>query len=96
MATFPDMVYRVPGLHRASGGYTYDYRGVSDADELSDALAAGWFRTIAEAIAGEVADEVIAEAETRAALEVRAKALGVSFNWKTSDAALAERIAAAS
>jgi hypothetical protein len=32
--------------------------------------------------------------ESRDALEAKAKDLGVSFNWKTSDTVLAERIAA--
>ena len=43
------------------------------------------------------AQEAVADIadETREALEVKAKALGVSFNSRTSDKVLAERIAAA-
>jgi hypothetical protein len=42
-----------------------------------------------------IAKEVPAEEPDRAALEAKAKELGVSFNWKTSDEVLAARIAEA-
>ena len=71
------------------------------------AIDEGWHLSIEDAIAaldaGEVIDEV-AEAKAvladidgdlRAALEAEAKALKVSFNARTSDKVLAERIAAA-
>ena len=107
MSNFPDMVYRVPGLHRGPRGVTYDYLGVNNADEMEAAFAVGWHPTIADAMGVKKAKAVIAEvteaqeavagidAVTRDQLEAQAKALGVSFNWKTSDAVLAERIAAA-
>lgn len=107
MADYPDMVYRVPGLHRGPRGFTFDFLGVDDAEAMKAALASGWHRTIEGAIAGEKVDPVIAEideakavladidGELREALEIEAKALGVSFNSRTSDKVLAERIAAA-
>lgn len=106
MTDFPEIVYRVPGLHRGQNGETFDYRGVNDAGELQEALAEGWRLTMDEAIAGVDAQAVVAEAveaqdaadavtdETREALEAKAKALGVSFNSRTSDAVLIQRIAA--
>jgi hypothetical protein len=107
MTAFPEMVYRVPGLHRGQNGETYSYLGVNDQAELDEALAAGWHLTMPEAIAAvdaqAVVDEVVeaqeaVEAvtdETRDVLEAKAKALGVSFNSRTSDATLIQRIAAA-
>lgn len=107
MSNFPDMVYRVPGLHRGPRGATYSFLGVNDADELKAALADGWHRTIEEAMGVKKAKAVIAEVaeaqeavadiepETRDALEAKAKELGVSFNARTKDDVLAERIAAA-
>jgi len=107
MTAFPEMVYRVPGLHRGQNGETYSYLGVNDQAELDEALASGWHLTMPEAIAAvdaqAVVDEVVeaqeaVEAvtdETRDVLEAKAKALGVSFNSRTSDATLIQRIAAA-
>lgn len=107
MTAFPEIVYRVPGLHRGQNGETYSYLGVNDAAELQAALAAGWHLTMPEAIAAVNAQSVVAEVveaqeavdavtdETRDVLEAKAKALGVSFNSRTSDAKLIERIAAA-
>lgn len=107
MATFPDIVYRVPGPHYGADGKGYAYLGVNDAEELKAALAEGWHRTMAEAMGKREAEAVVAEVieaqeavadiapETREALEAKAKALGVSFNARTRDEVLAERIAAA-
>lgn len=107
MTAFPEMVYRVPGLHRGQNGETYSYLGVHNQAELDEALAAGWHLTMPEAIAAVDAQAVVDEVveaqeavetvtdETRDVLEAKAKALGVSFNSRTSDAKLIERIAAA-
>lgn len=108
MSEYPDMVYRVPGLHNTGGGQTFDYRGVNDQDELDTALADGWRRTLDEAIdATPTADDVIeavSEAQdaidavtpaTRDELEQKARDLGIGFNARTSDAVLAQRIAEA-
>lgn len=105
MSDFPTIVYRVPGRHWGPNGATYDYRGVADQAEFSAALADGWHETIMGAVG---ADRVIEAAEaledaindvspaTRDELEQRAKALGVSFNKRTADAVLVQRIAEAS
>lgn len=107
MTDFPTMVYRSPGLHRATGGHTYDFKGIDDAEALDAALKAGWRLTVPEAVAGVEAQAVIKEVieaqeaidnvspATRAELEQKAKELGIGFNWKTSDEALAQRIAEA-
>lgn len=108
MSEFPDMVYRVPGLHNTGGGETFDYKGVNDQDELDAALADGWHRTLPDAIGAVVSAaeviEAVSEAQdaiddvtpaTRDELEQKAKELGVSFNSRTSDAVLAQRIAEA-
>jgi hypothetical protein len=107
MSQFPDIMYRVPGRHYGADGRGFDYIGVNTAEEVLAAIDEGWHLSIEDAIAaldaGEVIDEV-AEAKAvladidgdlRAALEAEAKALKVSFNARTSDKVLAERIAAA-
>lgn len=107
MSQFPDIMYRVPGRHYGAEGRGFDYIGVNTAEEVLAAIDEGWHLSIEDAIAaldaGEVIDEV-AEAKAvladidgdlRAALEAEAKALKVSFNARTSDKVLAERIAAA-
>lgn len=107
MSQFPDIMYRVPGRHYGADGRGFDYIGVNTAEEVLAAIDEGWHLSIEDAIAtldaGEVIDEV-AEAKAvladidgdlRAALEAEARALKVSFNARTSDKVLAERIAAA-
>ena len=105
MSDFPTMVYRTPGLHRASGGLTFDYRGIDDAGALKDALADGWRLSLHEAIAGVEAVAIIAEVveameaiddvspATRDELEQKARELGIGFNARTTDKVLAQRIA---
>jgi hypothetical protein len=103
MSDFPTIVYRVPGPHYGADGRGFDYKGVNDGNEFSAALANGWHETMQAAMAGGVIDEVAEAADAvsdvtdgaRAAMEIEAKALGVSFNARTSDKVLAERIAAA-
>lgn len=46
---FPTIVYRCPGPHSIKGG-SYDYLGVKDQAGLDDALKAGWFKTMPEAL----------------------------------------------
>lgn len=105
MTDFPTIVYRTPGMHRAGGGATYDYKGVADADALGTALKAGWRLTLPEAIASVSAKAVLKEVieaqeaiddvspATRDELEQKAKELGIGFNARTSDTVLAQRIA---
>jgi hypothetical protein len=102
---FPTLLYRVPGKHFGN----YDYKGAPDEEAYEALKAAGWHDSIEEARSvGKVVDaakEVVAASEelaeavddispaTRDELETKAKELGLGFNWKTSDEALAKRIA---
>lgn len=107
MTRFPTIVYRVPGNIKRPKGGTYSYRGAKDRAEFDTLLAKGWYPSYYDAVAGKQAKKVIEAAEafedaidevsepTREELETKAKELGVSFNKRTSDKKLAERIAAA-
>ena len=102
---FPTIMYRVPGPHKKPRGGTYGYRGADDQEAFDTLLAKGWFPSYAEAVAGKVSKKAIAKVEedpidevsapTREELETKAKELGVSFNARTSDKKLSERIAEA-
>lgn len=108
MTDFPTMVYRVPGLHRGPDGHTFDYCGIGDANALKVALADGWRETLTEAIGSVSAKVAVTEMQeakeaasdvspiARDELEQTAKALGVSFNARTKDEVLIQRIAEAS
>lgn len=107
MTSFPTMVYRVPGPHKKPRGGTYKTTGAADKAEFDELLKKGWFPSYEEAAAGKIAGKIIEAAEafedavdevsapTRDELETKAKELGVSFNARTSDKKLAERIAEA-
>lgn len=107
MSNFPTIMYRVPGPHKKPRGGTYRTTGAVDKAEFDALLKKGWFPSYEEAAAGKIANEIIKAAEafedavdevsdpTRDELETKAKELGVSFNARTSDKKLAERIAAA-
>lgn len=107
MTDFPTIVYRTPGMHRAGGGATYDFKGVDDDDALDVAIKAGWRLTLGEAVASVAATAVLKEVieaqeaiddvspATRDELEQKAKELGIGFNARTSDTVLAQRIAGA-
>lgn len=107
MSSFPTIMYRVPGPHKKPRGGTYRTTGAADKAEFDALLKKGWFPSYEEAAAGKIANEIIKAAEafedavdevsdpTRDELETKAKELGVSFNARTSDKKLAERIAAA-
>ena len=107
MSNFPTIMYRVPGPHKKPRGGTYRTTGAADKAEFDALLKKGWFPSYEEAAAGKIANEIIKAAEdfedavdevsdpTRDELETKAKELGVSFNSRTSDKKLAERIATA-
>lgn len=107
MTDFPTIMYRVPGPHKKPRGGTYRTTGAADKAEFDALLKKGWFPSYEEAAAGKIANEIIKAAEafedavdevsdpTRDELETKAKELGVSFNSRTSDKKLAERIEAA-
>lgn len=85
---FPTLVYKCPGNHHCMGG-TYDYQGVADEAALDLAMTNGWFLTLPEAIAGEADD---GSAPTRGELEAKASDLGIKFDGRTTDKALASKI----
>jgi hypothetical protein len=107
MTNFPTIMYRVPGPHKKPRGGTYAYRGAADQGEFDALISKGWFPSYEDAAAGKTAGKIIEAAEafddsvdevsdpTREELEAKAKELGVSFNTRTSDKKLAERIAEA-
>ena len=107
MTDFPTILYKTPGPHKKPRGGTYKTTGAVDKAEFDELLKKGWFPSYEEAAAGKIAGKIIEAAEafedavdevsapTRDELETKAKELGVSFNARTSDKKLAERIAAA-
>ena len=105
---FPAPLYSTPGPYRKGKGLkTYRVAGAKDQEQYDAMIANGWFPSYEEAVAGKVADAIVEAAEafedavddvsgpTREELEQKAEELGVSFNKRTSDKKLAERIAAA-
>ena len=102
MTDFPTILYRVPGPHKKPRGLTYAYTGAEDQEQFDALIAKGWSASYQdaankldkkpEAKAVEI-DEV--SGPTREELELKAKELGVSFNARTSDITLSDRITAA-
>jgi hypothetical protein len=102
MTDFPTIVYRTPGPHKKPRGKTYAYRGAADQEAFDALIAKGWSASYEEAVskldkkpnakAVEI-DEV--SGPTREEMEIKAKELGVSFNARTSDITLSDRITAA-
>ncbi len=107
MTDFPTIVYLTPGPYKKPRGKTYAYRSAVDQEAFDALIAKGWSASYEEAISEKRADAIIATAEafedavdevsdaTRDELEAKAKELKVSFNTRTSDKKLAERIALA-
>lgn len=91
---FPTIVYRCPGDHHRAGG-TYGFLGVSDSAGLSLALSSGWFLTLPEAIAGVANEAEDTSAPTREEMAIKAVELGIKFDGRTTDKALADKITAA-
>ena len=103
MTDFPTIMYRTPGPHKKPRGKTYAYKGAADQAEFDALLNRGWFPSYEDAVVGKIvaAVEALDDAldmvtpATRDELEAKAKELGVSFNARTSDKTIAERIASA-
>ena len=105
MTDFPTILYRTPGPFKKPRGGTYATIGCEDKEAFDALIAKGWFASYEEAKGGKSATEIIKSAEafedaidevsdaTRDELEAKAKELNVSFNARTSDKKLAERIA---
>ena len=99
MIDFPTIMYRTPGPHKKPRGKTYAYKGAADQAEFDALLGRGWFPSYEDAVVGKIV-AVVSEIDavspaTRDELEAKAKELGVSFNARTSDKTIAERIASA-
>jgi hypothetical protein len=104
---FPTIVYRTPGPFKKPRGGTYAIRPAADKEAFDALIAKGWSASYEEAVSEKRADAIIEKAEafedavdevsdaTRDELEAKAKELKVSFNARTSDKKLAERIASA-
>ena len=99
MTDFPTILYRTPGPHKKPRGGTYKTIGAADQEAFDDLTSKGWFPSYEDAVAGTIKavekpiDEV--SAPTRHELESKAGELGISYDGRTSDKKLAERIAKA-
>lgn len=91
---FPTIVYRCPGDHQRAGG-TYAYKGISEQAHLVSALAEGWFLTLPEAIDGKACEVEDDSSPTREEMAIKAVELGIKFDGRTTDKALAEKIESA-
>jgi hypothetical protein len=81
---------------------TYAYRGAEDKAAFDALIAKGWSASYEEAVSkpGQKPRAKVVEIDevsgpTREELESKAKELGVSFNSRTSDITLSDRITAA-
>jgi len=99
MTNFPTTLYRTPGPHKKPRGGTYAYKGAADQEAFDDLIAKGWFPSYEDAVIGNIkaVEKPIDEVSdpTRSELESKADELGVSYDGRTSDKKLAERIAKA-
>lgn len=90
---YPTLMYRVPGFHRGPDATSFDYKPAADEDAREALIEKGWHDSL-DAARGLTAAKVDPLNHVdRDELEAKARDLGISFNWKTSDEALAERIA---
>lgn len=89
---FPTLVYKDGGPHQRPGG-TFDYKRIINDDQLTAALADGWFPTLAEATQPAAPDDDAPP--TRDELETKARELGIKFDGRTGDKALLAKIEAA-
>ncbi len=103
MTDFPTIVYRTPGPHKKPRGLSYGYRNAADKEAFDALIAKGWSASYEEALIAAQPLKTKAKAveidevsgPTREELEIKAKELGVSFNVRTSDITLSERITSA-
>ena len=107
MSDFPTILYRTPGPHKKPRGKTYAFISAADKESFDALIAKGWSASYEDALiaaqplkpkakAAEKSAEIDeVSAPTREELEAKAKELGVSFNTRTSDITLADRITSA-
>lgn len=95
---YPCLVYKVPGPHWGN----YAYKACADAEEWEVLKAKGWHPSLDAARGVDAILDAVEVLEdkldaitppTRAELETKAQELGVSFNKRTRDEVLAQRIA---
>lgn len=102
MIKYPNLAYKCPGTHHCPGG-TYDYRQVSNENELRAAIEQGWYPTLQWACqGGEIkASDVLGDIEpetdattppTREEMEEKAKELGLQFPKNIKDETLLKKI----
>jgi hypothetical protein len=96
---FPTIVYRTPGPHKKPRGLSYGYRNAADKEAFDALIAKGWSASYEDAVGQKPKTKAVEIDEvsgpTREELEIKAKELGVSFNVRTSDITLSERITSA-
>lgn len=87
-----EIVYKVPGNNFGPKGKTYDWMPVNSEDEFKDAIKAGWFDTLEEAINGKAKVVEDNSAPTREELNIKAKELRIQYSKNISDKTLLELI----
>jgi hypothetical protein len=97
MTDFPTILYRTPGPFKKPRGGTYAIRPAADKEAFDALIAKGWSASYDGAVGQKPKAVEIDEVSgpTREELEIKAKELGVSFNARTSDITLSERITSA-
>lgn len=82
----PTLVYKSPGNLKHATGKTYRYIGVETQEQLSKAIAEGWFVSKVEAIFGKKVEVVADDAPpTRLELTTKADELGLKYDGRTSE-----------
>lgn len=100
MIEFPQMLYRYPGQAYALDIGRFDFIVVKSAAERDEAIASGWHLTAEQAFHKAPAPDVPQEPghaeapviERRAALELRAEALGIKVDRRWGNAKLEAKI----
>lgn len=92
MSDFPRMIYQVGDQEEMHGG-RFNYETVHDQDALDAMLANGWYMTTCEArAAAEKPAEPVEVQPKREDIEADARALGIAFDGRTTDAKLLAKI----
>ena len=87
---FPRLVYR-------KNGKEVIHESANDESQFDELIASGWFENVPDALAGKNPEKVIDDnaPPTRAELETQAKAMGIKFDGRTTDAKLLAAIESA-
>jgi hypothetical protein len=98
MTAFPTILYRTPGPHKKPRGGTYATKGAADQEQFDMLISKGWFPSYEEAVSSKLSPKMVegpideVSGPTREELEAKADELGLSYDGRTSDKKLAERI----